>query len=337
MKKSIILLLITLCCGSVSFAQCTVPPDLFPVDSIMVCTGSAYTLNAPVVAGATYSWSIAGEGGSSVNLNASRKIWVAIDDGVCSVSDTVTVLFNSFLLSPEIYNAKLCKGQPVIDLPVDGENLRWYEGPVGGTAGTGMPPVSTADTGRVTYWFSQTIMGCESPRLPMLVKVIDKPVFDLGDAFIIPCGTLGVTIQVVDDKESDYLWSTGATGISIVAPERGTFSLFAQNMCGTHSDTTIAVECEDYCVQFPSAFSPNNDGVNDKYKAASFCPVPTFRLVIYNRNGEVVFKTTDPSAGWDGYYMGKPQPNGIYVFNAEFYDFVLKNSFTKKGTMMLVR
>ncbi|RYY54920.1 MAG: gliding motility-associated C-terminal domain-containing protein [Chitinophagaceae bacterium] len=337
MKKTITTLLLICCCRALSFGQCTVPPDLFPTDSIMVCTGSAYTLNAPVVGGATYAWSVAGEAGTSVNLNASRRIWLTVDDGVCSITDTVTVLFNSFLLSPIVSNAKLCKGQGVTDLPVEGENLQWYDDAIGGMPGTGLPPVSTIDTGRVTYWFTQTILGCESPRAPMLVRVIDKPVFDLGDAFIIPCGTAGVTIQVVDDHESDYLWSTGATGISIIAPERGVFSLYAENMCGSHSDTTRAVECEDYCVQFPSAFSPNHDGVNDTYKAACFCPVPSFRLVVYNRNGEVVFKTTDPSAGWDGYFMGKAQPSGIYVFNAEFYDFVLKNTFTKKGTLMLVR
>jgi hypothetical protein len=51
----------------------------------------------------------------------------------------------------------------------------------------------------------------------------------------------------------------------------------------------------------------------------------------------VVFKTTDPSKGWDGSFQGKAQPNGVYIFTAGFYDFVLKNNFTKKGTMMLVR
>jgi len=193
------------------------------------------------------------------------------------------------------------------------------------------------DTGRITYWFSQTLKGCESPRLPMLVKVIDKPKFDLGEAFIIPCNTSGVTIQVVDDHESDYLWSTGGTGVSIVAPERGTFSLYAQNMCGNFSDTTRAVECGDRCVQFPTAFSPNDDGTNDLYKSANFCPVPKYRLVIYNRNGEAVFQTTDPNAGWNGYWKGKQQPIGVYVYTAEFYDFLLKNTFTDKGTMVLMR
>ncbi len=338
MKKSIIPLLTLLCAQVCAHAQpCTVPADLWPNDSIIVCEGTTYQLESPVVPGATYVWSIAGEGSSSVNIGVNGKYWVTISDGVCSVTDSVLVLFNSFLLAPVVYDTKLCKNQPALPLPVQGENLQWYTGPVGGTGTPGVPVPSTLDTGRVTYWFSQTIMGCESPRLPMLVKVIDKPKFDLGAAFIIPCGTAGVTIQVVDDHESDYLWSTGMTGVSIIAPERGTFSLYAENMCGNFSDTTRAVECEDRCVLFPSAFSPNSDGTNDQYKAACFCPVPTYRLTIFNRNGEAVFNTKDPTAGWNGYYKGQLQPIGVYVYTAEFYDFLLKNTFTEKGTMTLVR
>jgi gliding motility-associated-like protein len=275
--------------------------------------------------------------GTSINVGVSGRYWVTVTDGTCTVTDTTLVLFNSFLIAPTLYDVKLCKNQPVGELPVYGEDLHWYTGPVGGVSTAGKPTPSVIDTGRVTYWFSQTIKGCESPRLPMLVRVLDRPKFELGDAYIIPCGTAGVTMQVVDDHESDYRWSTGSTAISIVAPGRGLYSLYAENMCGNYSDTARAVECEDRCVQFPTAFSPNGDGSNDLYRAATFCPVPTYRLVIYNRNGEMVFRTSDPNAGWNGYFRGKEQPMGAYVYQAEFYDFVLKNTFTQKGTITLVK
>lgn len=261
-----------------------------------------------------------------------------MDDGTCAKSDTVTVLFNSFLLSPRISDLKLCKGQPARPLPVQGQNLLWYTGPLGGTGNPIMPVPSTADTGRTTYWFSQTIQGCESPRLPMLVKVIDKPMFELGEAFIIPCGALGIVLQVVDDNESNYTWSDGSNEVSMVATKRGQYSLYAENMCGNHRDTTVAVECEDRCVQFPNAFTPNGDGKNDFYQAAVHCPVPKYKLVIYNRNGELVYQTSDPKAtGWNGYFKGKVQPIGAYVYYTEFFDFVLKENFTEKGTFVLLR
>lgn len=315
---------------------CSIPDTFFADDTIVVCQGTSYQLNGPVIPGATYTWSTA-EANASVMLNVQGKYWLQMNDGVCSKTDTVTVLFNSFLLSPQVSDLKLCKGQPATPMQVRGQNILWYNGPIGGAATPGLPSPSTIDTGRVTYWFTQTLRGCESPRIPLQVKVIDKPKFELGDAFIIPCGALGITLQVVADGESTYTWINGSHDISMVAPSRGRYWLYAQNMCGDHRDTTIAVECKDKCVQFPNAFTPNSDGRNDQYQAACFCPVPKYKLVIYNRNGEMVFQTSNPEAGWNGYFKGQLQPNGAYVYYTEFFDFVLKQSFTEKGSFVLLR
>lgn len=337
MKKttSLLTVFILLCLFSRS-QPCAIPDNFFPQDTIVVCAGTTFQLDAPVVAGAIYNWSNA-EANNSVNLTRNGRYWVEINDGNCSRTDTVTVLFNSFLLSPPVQDLKLCKGRSAQPIRVEGHQVQWYTDPIGGAGNPVMPVPSTVDTGRVTYWFTQTLFGCESPRIPMQVKVIDRPMFELGEAFIIPCGALGITLQVVADGESNYTWSNGSHEISIVAPQRGRYSLYAENMCGTHRDTTIAVECQDKCVQFPNAFTPNNDGRNDKYMAACFCPVPRYKLIIFNRNGEQVFQTTNPEAGWDGYFRGQLQPNGAYVYYTEFFDFVLKQNFTQKGTFVLLR
>ena len=338
MKKLASLLTVSICLSLVAQGQtCTVPDNFFPDDTLVICTGATtYTVNAPVLPGTIYTWS-GGEVGNSIVVNANRKIWLRMDDGICVKTDTVTILFNSFLLSPEIRDLKLCKGQPARPLPVTGQSLLWYKDAIGGAGNPVLPVPSTLDTGRMYYWFSQTLKGCESPRLPMLVRVIDTPKFELGDAFIIPCGTLGITLQVVADEETDYTWSNGSHEVAIVAATRGQYSLYAENMCGNHRDTTVAVECEDRCVKFPNAFTPNSDGRNDLYKAGVNCPVPKYKLVIYNRNGEVVYQTKDPSAGWDGYWKGRLQPMGAYVYYSEFFDFVLKSDFTEKGTFVLYR
>ncbi|MDP4261022.1 MAG: gliding motility-associated C-terminal domain-containing protein [Bacteroidota bacterium] len=337
MKKCTSLLTVFLLLHFISNSQgCAVPNSFFPDDTVVLCQGTNYQINAPVVPGATYLWSTA-EGTTSINVSFNGKYWLQISDGVCTQTDTVTVLFNSFLLSPPVNDVKLCKGRPAQALSVQGQNVLWYTDPVGGTGSPIAPVPSTVDTGRVTHWVTQTIRGCESPRVPMLVKVIDKPMFELGEAFIIPCDALGITLQVIPDGETNYTWSNGSNESSIVASTRGKYWLYAENMCGNHSDSVVAVECKDKCVQFPTAFTPNSDGKNDIYQAACFCPVSKYKLAIYNRNGEAVFQTTDPKAGWNGYFKGKLQPNGVYIFITEFFDFVLKQTFTEKGTLVLVR
>ena len=63
----------------------------------------------------------------------------------------------------------------------------------------------------------------------------------------------------------------------------------------------------------PTAFSPNGDGVNDKL----FILGSGFQQVdfkIYNRYGQLVFETTDPSVGWDGTYNGSQQEMDVYTF-----------------------
>jgi len=336
MKKRTRLLTLFILLFLFSKAQhCSLPADLFPDDTIVVCQGTTYQLDGPSISGASYAWSTGGSG-SSVSLGFNGKYWLEMSDGSCTITDTVMVLFNSFLLSPQIQDLKLCKSQPALPLPVKGQHLQWYTDAIGGVGNTALPVPSTADTGRITYWFTQTIRGCESPRLPMLVKVIDKPMFELGEAFIIPCGAPGIVLQVVADGESQYTWDNGSHQVAMTATGRGHYSLYAENMCGNHRDTTVAVECEDRCVQFPTAFTPNSDGRNDKYQAACFCPVPKYKLSIYNRNGEIVFQTTDPTGGWDGYFKGKLQPNGAYVYYSEFFDFILKQNFTRKGSFVLL-
>lgn len=337
MKKTIVLLFAFLSCMAALRAQpCTLPTDLFTSDTLVVCTGTSTDLQVPLIAGAVYNWSTA-EANERITVSVNGRYWVSIQDAGCSVSDTVTVLFNSFLLSPPVSDLFLCKGRAAQPIRVEGQQVQWYTDPIGGTGQSSYPVPSTADTGRSTYWFTQTLFGCESPRVPMLVRVIDKPAFELGEAFIIPCGAAGITLQVVDDGFSTYRWSNGSSGVSMLAPSRGQYSLYAENMCGSHRDTTVAVECQDKCVQFPSAFTPNQDGLNDRYQPACFCPVPSYKLTIFNRNGEMVFQTNNPQQGWDGYFRGQLQPNGAYVYFTEFFDFVLKQSFRQKGSFVLLR
>lgn len=86
----------------------------------------------------------------------------------------------------------------------------------------------------------------------------------------------------------------------------------------------------------PSAFTPNGDGRNDLFRIISpgNFALSSFRVV--NRWGQTIFETLNQNEGWDGTFMGKPQPTGSY-----FYFLRLKcsdeNIVEQKGELMLVR
>lgn len=338
MKKATSILICCLAFAFTSRSQCAVPDSLFSADTIIVCNDTITTISiVPLTGSLTYNWST-GEGGSNaVTLTRGGQYWVQVSDGTCSKTDTVTVLFNSFILSPIVEDVKLCKGGAPETIKAQGQNLLWYSGPVGGTGSITPPVQSTADTGRWEYWVSQTIRGCETPRAQVNTRVIDIPYFELGEPFIIPCDASGIVLQVIPEEGTDYLWSNGGTNRSMLVTGRGKYSLYAENMCGSFRDTVQAVECKDRCVQFPTGFTPNGDGKNDLFRASAFCPVPSYRLIVFNRNGEKVFETSNPADGWDGSYKGKKAPMGAYVFYSEYFDFVLKRSLTDKGTVMLIK
>jgi gliding motility-associated-like protein len=86
----------------------------------------------------------------------------------------------------------------------------------------------------------------------------------------------------------------------------------------------------------PNAFSPNNDGKNDLFKPGKFCVAGHYMFTIFNRWGEMIFRSNNPAAAWDGYYKGFAQPVGVYVWMIQYTDATGK-AYNYKGTVMLVR
>jgi gliding motility-associated-like protein len=85
------------------------------------------------------------------------------------------------------------------------------------------------------------------------------------------------------------------------------------NGCTINDSALIDVKC---CLAIlPNAFSPNNDGINDKFGILNpddFLSVSKFE--IYDRWGALLFSTTDKTKSWDGTYNGVVQPIGVYMY-----------------------
>ncbi len=68
-----------------------------------------------------------------------------------------------------------------------------------------------------------------------------------------------------------------------------------------------------FSVEMPTAFTPNNDGLNDKFGAVAK-GVKEFKLVVYNRYGEVLFNSNSLEQKWDGTFNGNQVPTGGYMY-----------------------
>jgi gliding motility-associated-like protein len=113
------------------------------------------------------------------------------------------------------------------------------------------------------------------------------------------------------------------------------------NGCVSSKDVRVEVLCNDKNFFIPNTFSPNNDGVNDRFfpRGTGIDRIRAIR--IFNRWGELVyekrdFAANDQNAGWDGTQRGKAAASDTYVY---MIDIVCENAaiITFKGNVTLIR
>lgn len=88
-------------------------------------------------------------------------------------------------------------------------------------------------------------------------------------------------------------------------------------------------------VGVPTAFTPNNDGVNDVLKVRGF-GIDQMMFRIYNRWGQEVFVSQNPEYGWDGRFKGELQPMDVYGYTLSIL-YTDGSSINRKGEITLIR
>ena len=99
------------------------------------------------------------------------------------------------------------------------------------------------------------------------------------------------------------------------------------SLWSVYEDDKLIVENADGCIdtivdtitiietfEMPDIFSPNNDGWNDQLMAKNI-GICNFHISIFNRWGELVYETTNPSVAWDGKTKsGQDASEGTYYY-----------------------
>ncbi len=100
------------------------------------------------------------------------------------------------------------------------------------------------------------------------------------------------------------------------------FRLLLASLVLTISSPTSAQTVEELTknLYVPNAFSPDNDENNQVFLPIFSDPqlVTEYRLLIYNRKGEVIFESLDLREGWDGTKFGQGVESGVYLWTVEF-------------------
>ncbi|MEN9002556.1 MAG: gliding motility-associated C-terminal domain-containing protein, partial [Flavobacteriales bacterium] len=88
----------------------------------------------------------------------------------------------------------------------------------------------------------------------------------------------------------------------------------------------------------PNAFTPNKDGLNEVFMPVVSGHNPEkYEFTVYNKWGEMIFRSKSNTEGWDGTFNGIESPNGIYVWTLVTSSKVGTESFVDRGHVTLVR
>lgn len=131
------------------------------------------------------------------------------------------------------------------------------------------------------------------------------------------------------------LTSEETTNLLIDIPDRSTFTyrhkpgdviagcyqISGYDANGNEGEKSV-ITCIDSCdfYEIPNVFTPNDDTFNDKLLAKTSGLVEKVDFKLFNRNGLLIFSTSDPRINWDGTYRGRIVSPGVYFYQCDVYE-----------------
>jgi gliding motility-associated-like protein len=182
--------------------------------------------------------------------------------------------------------------------------------------------------------------------IPVTVKFIPAAAIDLqpGDTMLCYNDKIKLTAVTLSGTVLSYFWNLPASGNTAVLQATATTDVIVNaldnNGCRISDTARIWLKScltPEECLAIPSAFTPNNDGLNDHFVVkAPGCQVTAYSIVVYNRYGEPVFESDNIQNKWDGNYKGRLSPAGAYNYVCIFSgsDNI---KHTRQGSVILIK
>ncbi len=144
-----------------------------------------------------------------------------------------------------------------------------------------------------------------------------------------------------------YSWDFGNNMVSAMPNPEITYgnegqyiiSLIASSDVGCR-DTAVKLYYYLPVLTLPNAFSPDNNGHNDIFRPVTKRnTLEPYKLMVFNRWGQLIFSTDNPSEGWDGTADGKACEAGTYSYLVRYRKGPELNSgtITRRGFVSLIR
>lgn len=299
-----------------------------------VCAGSIRSVYAvDNTQGSMYSWSVSG--GDITDGNGTHKITVnwRKQPGVFKVSvielnatgcigqpqeGFVWVRGNKFAAnSPD----QACVNDTVTLKASGGLTYLWSNG-----ATDSIIQIKLLTDTLLKVVISDTVCGFASDSFDIKVKAASKPVMSITSDVNSVFQNQPVNLFYNGNSNDRVQWQINkpnisnmlGQGINIRFSDTGeaVIKVISVNMLGCSDSSFTKVEIRQEQLFFPTAFTPNGDGLNDIFKPEGL-GVGEFQLTIFNRWGQAIYSTQDARIGWDGTADGIPVQPDVYLYQCD--------------------
>lgn len=284
---------------------------------------TAKTNDASPTSGKQYVHSYPEFGTPATKTFRIRYVAYTGDNCISSFERDVTLMATPTLLFDEVPG--VCADVPAFQV-MQAQLTNALPGPPGVFTGMGISPtglfdpsVATPGSHLIRYTFVGS-NGCSNfvertidvYPVPVLNAGPDKVLLQGGQVMLTPAQNVGLPIT--------YSWTptTGLSNPAIAFP----IASPADDILYTLTVTT-EFGCEASDVVFvkvlkkpliPNIFSPNGDGIHDRWELPYLESYPGCTIDLYNRYGQLVFHTVGYATAWDGKVNGKDVPVGTYYY-----------------------
>jgi len=315
------------------------PDSVHVYGPAVLCFGDSALLEPAEHAGSSYVWN---DNSTAISryVTAPGIYWVKYKKDCVMFTDSFIVTYSA-LPGMTVHTRAACNGLPAgnawITVPdEDSYSYAWSDAQEHLLSQASTLQDVPAGNYSVLVGNSQ---GCDT-TLFFAIDNVDLSQ-DLGaDTVVCKDDPINIPLHAAIPADAVAAWSTGSSDADIIVHDTGTYWVsVTRSPCVSSDSIRISMLFCDCNIYMPNAFSPNGDGKNDVFLPViePGCPVARYAFSIYNRWGQQVFSSTDPSRGWDGMYQGHPAGVGTYFFQLDVTGGTKGVSFYKKGDVTLIR
>jgi gliding motility-associated-like protein len=330
----------------------SVSPLVSPAISIAasqnnICPGTNVTFTATPTNGGSpvYQWLL---NGNNTGLNSpayassslsngdviscrltSNATCLAISD---ATSNNITMIVNAQVapaVSINISANNICAGTQVIFTasPTNGGNPPVYQWQLNGNnAGTNSPTFSssTFTNGDVVNCVMTSSSACVTPASiasnSIITNIFPLPVVKGGGDKTIEKGSSVALTASTSGNIADITWSpsAGLDNNKILNPQASPASTTSYTITVQTAEGCMAMDSLTVTVfegiSIPNTFTPNGDGINDKWDIQNLKDYQNCVVRIFDRYGGEVYSSKGNYNAWDGTMNGRPLPVGTYYY-----------------------